>query len=357
MDPSHDSQDMDWSLVARYLANELSSDERAAFERWIEAVPGRRAEMVLIRRLWRDAASIPTPAAVDEMWRSLSRQLGTGDRASDGGSRAGVHVPHAPTRRMPRFSIGSERSYRTQGAAVAAATILIVALALGSRRSDDRQHVASAAPAKEFRTAPGQRATIQLADGSRVELGVASLLTVSPFTDSTRDVTLEGEAMFDVEHDARRPFRVRSAGTLTEDLGTRFGVRAYREDTHVRVFVTSGIVSVRGDSAAAATVLVAGQLARVDARGTAAIETDVDTAGYLAWTRSRVVLRNERLRDAAVEIGRWHDVKITIPDDRVGRLRITADMPLGSLVETLNAVTIPLKLRYRLTEEGAVILR
>jgi transmembrane sensor len=358
MDHSHDSPAMDWALVSRYLANELSSAERLAFERWIEALPGRREEMVLIRRLWHDAASIPNASAVDAMWRSLSRKLGAGEPASDGSSRASGESAHALPRRVTVLPFASAGSHWKQAVALAAATILIVVLALANRGADDRQVVAPMAPAKEFRTAPGQRATIQLTDGSRVELGVASRLTVSAFTDSTRNVTLEGEAMFDVEHDERRPFRVRSAGTVTEDLGTRFGVRAYREDTVVRVFVTAGAVTVRGDSARSApTLLVAGQLARLDARGMVTVETDVDTARYLAWTRSRVVLRSEPLRDAIVEIGRWHDVVITIPDERVARLRITADMPLRSLVETLNAVTIPLNLRYRLTEEGAVILR
>ncbi len=105
------------------------------------------------------------------------------------------------------------------------------------------------------------------------------------------------------------------------------------------------------------SLLRPGQLARLDQHGVVSVQSNVDTARYLAWTSGRVILDSERLRDAAVEIGRWHDVKITVPDERVGRMKITLDMQLGSLEETMNAVTIPLRLRYEMTEQGAVIVR
>jgi len=245
-----------------------------------------------------------------------------------------------------------------RGFMVAAAALLVVSVTLIDRSYDQRRAAARVAPAKEFRTAPGQRATIQLSDGSRVELGVASVLIVAPFTARSRSVTLEGEAIFEVVHDERRPFRVLSGGTLTEDLGTRFGVRAYSGDNEVRVFVASGVVSVRSLATDdTPSLLRAGQLGRLNQRGVVSVQSNVDTARYLAWTSGRVILDSERLRDAAVEMGRWHDVKITVPDERVGRMKITLDMQLGSLEETMNAVTIPLRLRYEMTEQGAMIVR
>ncbi len=56
---------------------------------------------------------------------------------------------------------------------------------------------------------------------------------------------LEGEGYFEVTHDARRPFRVHAGDALTEDLGTRFVVRAYPELAAVDVAVAEGVVSLR----------------------------------------------------------------------------------------------------------------
>jgi ferric-dicitrate binding protein FerR (iron transport regulator) len=69
------------------------------------------------------------------------------------------------------------------------------------------------------------------------------------------------------------------------------------------------------------------------------------------------MLKGLPLREAAIEIGRWHGVQVALADERIGRRRITVDMRLGSLEETLDAVTIPLGLRYEITERGVMIAR
>ena len=150
-----------------------------------------------------------------------------------------------------------------------------------------------------------------------------------------------------------------AAGTVVEDLGTRFAVRAYREDRDVRVVVTDGVVALHAPLAPTvpARHVVAGQLARFDSLGNVSVEANADTARYVAWTTGRVLLRSVTLRDAAVEIERWHDVRIAIPDPAVARLRITVDMHLGALEKTLDAVTIPLGLRYDVADGTARIHR
>jgi ferric-dicitrate binding protein FerR (iron transport regulator) len=91
--------------------------------------------------------------------------------------------------------------------------------------------------------------------------------------------------------------------------------------------------------------------------GIALGDGDADTARFVAWTAGRVLIHNETLRDAAVEIERWHDVRIAIADARVARMRITVDMHLGSLQKTLEAVTVPLGLRYDVADGVARIHR
>ena len=357
MNASRDSSDLDWTLIARYFGGEMPLAERVGFERWIAADPERREELLRLRRLWEDAANIPSPSAVDAMWRSLAQRMSTPHTDAISRPTAEARRSSARHARPKLVTLDPARHRWVRPGLFAAALVIFAAVIFADQRTRaDAEPIPR--PVKQFTTAPGQRATIQLGDGSRVELGLASVLTVQPFTDSSRVVTLEGEAMFDVVHDERRPFRVLSGCAITEDLGTRFGVRAYKEDRDVRVFVTSGLVRVRSVAPqATARLLEPGDLARIDPRGVVRTESNVDTTRYMAWTSSRVILRQERLRDAVIELGRWHDVTITAPDARVAGLRITVDMPLGTLEESLRAVTIPLGLRYELTEQGATILR
>src|SRR5436190_1648478 len=67
-----------------------------------------------------------------------------------------------------------------------------------------------------------------------------------------RDLYLDGEAYFQVAHDARRPLRVHTAASVTEDLGTAFAIRAYADQVATEVVVAEGRVALwRADTASA----------------------------------------------------------------------------------------------------------
>ena len=86
-----------------------------------------------------------------------------------------------------------------------------------------------------------------LADGSRVILGPDSRLTVpADFGSTARAVELKGDGYFDVRHDAAKPFTVRVANALVEDVGTTFTVESDAGDT-TSVSVLSGSVRLRAN--------------------------------------------------------------------------------------------------------------
>jgi transmembrane sensor len=92
-----------------------------------------------------------------------------------------------------------------------------------------------------YRTQAGERQRIPLEDGSVVFLRELSELRVS-FSATRRKVSLRGEAIFDVAHDARRPFSVSSDAAEILALGTRFDVEDRNGPT--RVTVVDGSVRV-----------------------------------------------------------------------------------------------------------------
>src|SRR3982751_821192 len=99
-----------------------------------------------------------------------------------------------------------------------------------SRRAPRRHDVVAAV---------AQQTRVTLGDGTRVVLNAGSRLSYADdFGRGTRDVVLDGEGYFDVVHDASRPFRVLARGSVAQDVGTRFVVRAYPEQRAVDVVVT-----------------------------------------------------------------------------------------------------------------------
>ena len=168
----------------------------------------------------------------------------------------------------------------------AAAVVLAAGAALAVRaRRQDRNELA----AGRVVTVPrAQQAQFKLPDGTLVLLGSGSTLHYpSDFDATSREVRLEGEAYFTVEHDGRRPFRVRAGELVATDLGTEFLVRAYPEEAHARVVVRSGEVAVRSAAAPKrgqeGPVVRPGELGRLNPSGEPVVE-QADTAAYFAWT-------------------------------------------------------------------------
>lgn len=86
---------------------------------------------------------------------------------------------------------------------------------------------------------------IALSDGSSVLLQKNSRLSYpQTFAGDTREVYLEGEALFEVAKNSEKPFFVYANELVTKVLGTSFVVRAYPNQKNVQVFVKTGKVSV-----------------------------------------------------------------------------------------------------------------
>lgn len=355
--------DTDWALLARYLAGECTAAERSALQRWLAEDPSRPGELAALRDAWERAATLPPRSRVDAMWNRLAARMHPATGVAGGARAPDSTVRPTPRRPTPVIALLPHREPARRVWRVAAGLAAGLVLSIGAlstwQRSIAKGGIPAEPPTKEFATAPGQRATIRLADGTRVELGFASRLSVRPFENGRRELRLEGEAAFDVVHDAARPFLVHAGNAVTEDLGTSFAIRAYPDDAGVRVVVMSGRVALRPRTPSAPaetdeTVLGPGQLGRLDATGRIEVRSGVDTTEYLGWLSGRVVFDNARLDEVAEELERRFDVPIRIAEPAIAARRVTIDMPTRSLAEVLDAAVVPLGLRSR--RDGSTIV-
>ena len=149
---------------------------------------------------------------------------------------------------------------------VAAATVtLAVGLVWWQQRPSatpyTRQVAALGQAVREQVNNTTQTQTIRLPDQSVVMLTPNSRLSYAQnFGEQNRDVYLQGEATFDVTHNARKPFLVHANEIVTKVLGTRFMIRAFAAEAHVRVQVQQGQVSVYANAPANTTVSPKGVL-------------------------------------------------------------------------------------------------
>jgi transmembrane sensor len=333
--------EMDWELLDRYLSGEASPDECQRVEAWLADDPERWAQLAALREAIAKAALSESALeeAKAEVWARLERDIG-----GEGGV-SGREGKRPPRRRGREFALSSGRPWFTLAAALILAVLGGTALGVLVFRWRP-----SPAPAEAMRIAStprGQRAMFRLPDGTQVVLGVASVLRYPrEFRAGSREVSLEGEAYFEVVHDERRPFVVRAGDLVAKDLGTEFTVRAYPEDAGARVVVREGKVAIR--AAAAATggterVVAPGQLGRLGGGGEPTVE-QADTAVYFAWTEGRMVFANTPLREAVRQIERWRDVEIRLSPAEIGERRFTTSFGDESTSAILQVIGTGLRL-------------
>jgi len=186
---------------------------------------------------------------------------------------------------------------------------------------------------KSYETGVGGRETIQLADGSTVDLNTNTEMNAR-ISDSRREITLsKGEALFHVAHDTRRPFYVVAGGTVVRAVGTAFSVRI-RDAAHVEVLVAEGRVAVAPPGVEAnfenpslleqAPKVSAGEATTVlrDAPVVVRAVAPRDVTRRLAWTAGRLAFQGEKLDDAVQEFNRYNQQQIIIADQSIVNVQV-----------------------------------
>lgn len=177
-----------------------------------------------------------------------------------------------------------------------------------------------------FDTRVGEQRTAALDDGSRVSLNTDTHVTVN-FARDEREVALDrGEAVFDVAHDAARPFVVVAGDERIKALGTSFIVR--RDGDRVRVTLLTGKVEVTRKSGLLA-VLSPGE--RLSATPDAVPILDRPLLDSLtAWRHGELRFRDTPLSEAVAEVNRYGRARVIVNDARL------ASLPVSGVFATAN---------------------
>jgi transmembrane sensor len=224
--------------------------------------------------------------------------------------------------------------------------LVVAALALGAMvlRTPAASLFGGSARSERIVTGIGQRRTIRLTDGSRIDLGVATTIVhPNEFANDRRAVTVAGEAYFTVATDSARSFIVTAPYATISTSGASFAVRAYPEESDAQVVVAEGTVRIRSPSAADSEGIAvdSGQLARITRAGRISRQDSVDVARLTAWRRGRIILGGVPLRAALVEVGRWQDIELRIADSVVANRRVTAEFATTqTLTEILDEIAL-----------------
>ncbi|MFT3750330.1 MAG: FecR family protein [Agriterribacter sp.] len=161
-------------------------------------------------------------------------------------------------------------------------------------------------------TPRGGQYSVTLPDGSRVWLNAASSLYFpTVFTGKERNVTLTGEAYFEIAHNSSMPFKVQVNNMTVEVLGTHFNIMAYDNEDATHTTLLEGSVKViLNNNENAGIKLVPGKQASLKKGSSAFNVHDTDTDIVTAWKNGMFQFNGDNIQTIMRQIERWYDVEV-----------------------------------------------
>jgi transmembrane sensor len=309
-------QATDW--FTRHRADgELSAAEHAAFMDWLRRSPLHVQEYLALQQL---AGDLPATLA------GIGAESGPTSGEATGLPDNVVPFNGARAPEFGRRRKGLRLDVRVPLALVAALIIGLVVYPLATRPGLWLWPYVIAVP-------HGEQRTVQLPDGSVMHLNASSRVTVR-YRRSERLIELEqGQALFEVADDRRRPFRVRTDNAQVVAVGTQFDVYRRSQD-RTTVTVIQGKVEVKSTPSAGTAdphrvaertvplqVSAGEQVQLVPAMIPRVEPVDVHLA--TAWVHREIAFDRRPLGEIAEEINRYAPVPIDIEDESLRELRVS----------------------------------
>lgn len=283
--------------------------------------------------------------------------------------------PAATARPKPRIGYHhrgrrQSRTYAAVGAAGVLAVIILFLLHPGNPTSPAGFRTSSKA---------GERRTILLQDGSKVLLNAASELAVTTgFGDSIREVSLKGEAYFDIAKVAGKPFIVHTDAMDIRVLGTEFNVRAYPAEKITEAALVKGSIEVMLKSApdrrivlhpsekiscaAAPTspdiaAAVPARITRPAVKVEKLAASPVDSLpAEISWTVNCLVFQDNTLEEIAPRLERWYNVTIRFDDAQVKDYRYTATFQKKTIDQVLEALALSRPFAFHRENDSLIVI-
>jgi transmembrane sensor len=227
----------------------------------------------------------------------------------------------------------------------------------------------------------GTKTRTILPDGSTVWLNAGSRIEYDPsFTAPLREVTLYGEAYFDVVKQPNRPFIVHAGNINIKVLGTAFNVKSYAGEGSIETTLIRGLVQVtraddkqqkpiylhpnqklivpesRTDKAAVNEVVKQ----KIDAAtdfSIAYLDSNLQEHQHLetAWVYNRLEFRGDNFSVLAKKLERWYNITIQFADEHAKELMFNGSIENETVEEAFEALRTAVPFTFKIKNNEVLV--
>ena len=180
----------------------------------------------------------------------------------------------------------------------------------------------------------GKKAKVKLSDGSLVWVNAGSrIIFPNSFSGKKREIYLVGEAYFEVTHDQKKPFLVKTSTVTVQVLGTSFNVSSYPDDDFVSAVLKEGKISMEENDAGifkSSVELSPNQIAVFKKDGNGIKVSSTKSEFYTVWKDGILRFENAEVNSLIIKVERFYNISLELKNPEIGKERITGKLDLNA---------------------------
>lgn len=210
----------------------------------------------------------------------------------------------------------------------------------------------------EYYTNKDEVKEITLPDNSKIWLNESSYLAFDDsFNSEQRQVILKGEAFFEVEKDANRPFIILSHEARTQVLGTSFNILAYEAQSYIEIDVKSGKVAFSEESSDDNLVtLVKGESARLDLNSLLLNKSSNQNPNYNSWKTKQLIFEDAKMIDVINDLNEYFNLDIQLSSSPLAACKLTSSFNNPTIEEILEVLNFTLNITVQNNNNKIILI-
>jgi ferric-dicitrate binding protein FerR (iron transport regulator) len=313
-------------LISSYLLETISEEERDELNNWLNASMENQRYFSEQKNLWALFDTHQKMLKIDEK-KAFKKVSGKINRST----------------KIKLFT------YFQRVAAVVVFPLLAVSIFYYGKQTED--HVQIAQITNTVETPLGMRSSITLPDSTRVWLNAGSRISFPVvFSNKEREVSLSGEAYFEVRKNKKWPFIVTTKNVNVIVTGTKFNCNAYPENEQVQTVLVEGEITLTNLGMTENRQVKPGELAVYNKSNGRITKVSTDLQKYVAWKNGKLMFRDDKMDNVVEKLERWYNVDILIADKEIADYVYTATFVDESLDQVLKMLSISAPIRYTISD-------
>jgi transmembrane sensor len=327
-----------WELMFEYLRGRTTKEDEEKLNEWIHSDIKNKRTFDQIKKIWNTPRKNLPKADVEKAWINIKERIDIENSSQNFPSDKILEFDSNPKRNPFWWHVVSTKLLKI------AAVVLVLFI---SSYFLFIRHAAM----NEIIVGNSQKTEITLEDGTLITLDAGSIFRYPKnFESDMREVFLNGEGYFEVAHDNNKPFIIHANDARIKVLGTKFNVRAWRDDKKVVVAVAEGKVSLRSQNESdpdKKVVITKGQVSVMRENEAPSEAKNANVDDYLSWLDREDYFRDVPLQEVFNQLERWYDVDIQLSDESYASNQVTIFIKKKPIEEILDVIALMNNLQYK----------